>query len=59
MEVEARKKEKKNYVGSEALPISIKERRTPRAEALCVLLTRVKKKEVQRGSGGCLDEPPS
>jgi len=38
------RKEKKNYVGSEALPTLIKERKTPRAEAPCVLLTIVIKK---------------
>jgi len=34
-----RKKRKKNYAGSEALPTSITERKTHRAEALSVLLT--------------------
>jgi len=33
---------KKNYVGSEALSTSIKERKTPRAEAPCVLLSSSK-----------------
>jgi hypothetical protein len=44
-----KKKEKKNSVGNEALPTSIKERRTTRASAPCVLLTRVKKERSSMG----------
>ena len=40
-------KKKKNFVGSEALPTSIKARRSPRALAPCVLPTGVIKKGVQ------------
>ena len=41
-------KRKENHIGSEALRQSNKERRTPRAQAPCVLLTRVIKKGSMR-----------
>jgi len=43
---------KKIYVGSEALPTSNKERKTPRAEAPWVLLTSFKSKGLNEGQEG-------
>ena len=42
-----KKEERRNNVGIEAPPASNVERRTPRAEAPCVLPTRVKRNEFQ------------